>query len=82
METITQKPMGDRVSQLRSERGYTQQQLSELSQIPQYDICKIERGTRNIGLVYARKLSKAFKVPISHFLDECHNFAENMANNP
>ena len=36
--------MGQMLSEARTERGYTQQQLSDLSGVTQADISRIERG--------------------------------------
>jgi transcriptional regulator with XRE-family HTH domain len=82
METIISKPISQRVRELRESLQYSQEKLAQIAGIDQADISKIETGKRTVGFIYARKLSRALNVPVSAFLDECHNFAENMANNP
>lgn len=70
MDTITTSTIGERVRKLRDEKGWTQEQLSEASRIPQPDISSIERGALNIGLKRAKMLARAFRRPLSHFLED------------
>jgi transcriptional regulator with XRE-family HTH domain len=69
METILEKPVAERVREMRETRKLSQERLGELAGIDQADISKIESGKRTVGFIYARKLSRALEVPVSTFLD-------------
>ena len=54
--------MGDRVRQVREERGYTREHLAELANIEVGTLGHIERGNRQPRLETVRKLARALKV--------------------
>jgi len=52
----------------RAKEGLTQQQLSDLTGIPQRHISEMENGKRQIGKERAKKLAKVLKVNYRIFL--------------
>lgn len=56
---------GNRVRELRTERGITQEELAEASGLHPTYIGGIERGERNLGLINIVKIAEALNVPPS-----------------
>ena len=50
-----------------SKKGWTQKELSERLEIKQYNLSRIETGTRAISKAMAKKLSDVFKVDYREF---------------
>ena len=53
---------GERLRELRTERGLTQEQLAELAGVDRNYIGQIERGERNVALVNIVRIAQALKV--------------------
>lgn len=67
--TSAQQKLGKRLKELRIERDYTQEKLSELTGLDRGYISGIERGVRNPAIKNINKLAKALKVSINSLVD-------------
>lgn len=63
--------LSEKISKFRKERGYSQNELAKLADIPQSAISEIETGNReNPGVLTIKKLAKALNVSLADLLDE------------
>ncbi|ACR13918.1 DNA-binding protein [Teredinibacter turnerae T7901] len=67
LETLARNLAGN-VRQLRSERGFTQQQMATLAQIPRPTWASIESGAANPTLSVLSKLANALQVSIEELV--------------
>lgn len=56
------------IKQLRQARGFTQQQLAELSGLPRATCSNLESGTANPTLTVLHTLAKALQIPIEELV--------------
>ena len=73
MKTNIRLKIAKKIKELRRKRGYTQERLSELSDIDYKYLQRIE-GKRppNIKIETIEKLAKAFKISVSKLLEDKH----------
>lgn len=64
-----QRAFGERIRELRAERGLSQEALAHLAGINRTYLGDVERGERNIALENMAKLACAFGVSLSTLLD-------------
>ena len=72
MENNILKQFGARIRQLRKQKGFSQEQLAELTGFHRNYIGMVERGERNPALVNIQAFAKVFGLSIS----ELFNFEE------
>jgi transcriptional regulator with XRE-family HTH domain len=60
--------VGLKIKELRKQKGLTQEQLSELTEIDRTYISDVERGLRNIAIVNLDKIAKVFDVELFELL--------------
>lgn len=60
---------GQRIRQLRTERGLSQEQLAELTAFHRTYIGMVERGERNLSLSNIGVFAKVFEMSISELMD-------------
>lgn len=71
--------MGNRIKELRTAKGWTQQELAARMGVHLSTVSKMEVGTIDVAAKHLKALSEALDAPISELLDEPPNygFAEN-----
>jgi transcriptional regulator with XRE-family HTH domain len=60
--------LGERIRELRKERGWRQIDLAEQAGIHEVHISDLERGSREVGLRHLAALAAAFDLSLSEFL--------------
>jgi transcriptional regulator with XRE-family HTH domain len=76
MKTISQINIGSRIVLLRKNKGYSQEDLAKLLDIPRTSLTQIELGNRNISIIELQKISEIFTISIDSLLIQ--NFDLNM----
>lgn len=64
-----EKKFGDRVRELRRERGWSQEELAHRSGLHRTYISSLERGERNASLKIVQRLADAFLLTIQSLMD-------------
>ena len=67
-EAEIQKQFGDRVRQLRREKGFSQEGLALACDLDRTYIGGVERGQRNISLINIHKIARALGAPAKELL--------------
>jgi len=62
--------LGRRVRLLRSNRGWTQQQLADMTGIGRVHVSELENGKREAGLRMLEKLAASFEITVADLLKE------------
>lgn len=69
MEDIIKHKFAQRIRELRSRYGYTQEKLAELSEIEYKHIQRLEsKNPTDVKLTTLKKLAKAFGIPLQELL--------------
>ena len=68
MKTITQKKIGERISKLRKNKGYSQSELAKLLNISRPSLTQMELGKRNLSVIELKKITDNFSVSIDKLL--------------
>ena len=64
------KFFGKKISEIRKEKGFSQEKLALEADIDRTYMNDIEKGSRNISLKIAHKLSEALNIPLSNLLKD------------
>ena len=67
-DSSTTTAVSRRVRKLRSERGWTQEQLAQMSQIAQPTISRIEKGKRTGNVATLMRIAKALECTVDDLL--------------
>ena len=68
MENIKVR-IGNRIKELREQRGFMQKDLSFAADLDRSYIASVESGVRNISIVNIEKIAKALKVSLTEFFN-------------
>ena len=71
--------MGKRIRETREYIGLTQQQIASALSVPRSAISDIETGKRKVTAEELKSLADLFKHPVSHFLGEEPDVADDVA---
>lgn len=67
--TITQK-IGQRIKELRSERGLSQEALAHIAELDRTYVNSVENGKRNVSIENIHKIAKALKISVRELFDD------------
>lgn len=68
---------GENVARLRTERGFTQEELAKMTGVSKSTIVRIELGTvQHIDMITALKLSSFFRVPLMKLVEVNHDLMD------
>lgn len=70
METITQKELGNRISELRKIKGYSQDELAKILDISRPSLTQIELGNRNVSVIELKKIADNLSISIDKLLSQ------------
>ena len=70
MRNINQKEIGERISELRKSKGYSQLDLAKIIDISRSSLTQIELGKRNISVLELKKIADSLYVSIDNFLSD------------
>ncbi len=62
-----QEDVGNRIKELRNERGISQESLAHIAGLDRTYITSVERGKRNISIVNLEKIASALNISLSEF---------------
>ena len=72
MKMILRREIGERLREIRREKGLTQKELSTRVEVDYSYIGKIERGEQLPSIKMLIRLSEILSIPISYFFQEVH----------
>jgi transcriptional regulator with XRE-family HTH domain len=64
------KKFGEKVKELRLEKGLSQETLAHQAELDRTYIPSIEKGERNVSITVIEKIANALEVKISDLFDE------------
>ena len=70
MATKAREQLARKIRELRQEKGWSQEDLAEVSGLHRTYIGDIERAERNISIDNIEKLAKAFKISITELFKD------------
>jgi transcriptional regulator with XRE-family HTH domain len=62
--------LGRRIRRLRSNRGWTQQQLADMTGIGRVHVSELENGKREAGLRMLERLAASFELTVADLVKE------------
>lgn len=68
MKEVTLKELGNRVREVRHSRGWSQEQLADLSGIHRTYVSSLERGQRNVSVLTLSRIAKGLRVTAAFLL--------------
>jgi len=76
MKIITQKEIGQRISELRKSKGYSQDNLAKMLNISRPSLTQIELGKRNLSVIELKKITNILSVSIDNILSSNYSLTE------
>ncbi len=69
--------VGARITELRKQRGYTREKLSELADVSVQFLADIEKGRKSMTIATLKRISAALLVPTDHIVNGTHESGDN-----
>jgi len=76
MKTINQKEIGQRISELRKSKGYSQHDLAKMLKISRPSLTQIELGKRNLSAIEIKKIADILSITIDKLLSSNYSLSE------
>jgi transcriptional regulator with XRE-family HTH domain len=68
MRNVKQR-VGKRIRELRTQKGYSQEELADLARLHFTYVGSVERGERNISIVNLEKIARALEVDLKSLFE-------------
>jgi len=78
MKTITQKEIGQRISELRKSKGFSQFDLAKMLDISRPSLTQIELGKRNLTAIEIKKIADILFISLDKLLSSNYSLSELM----
>jgi len=78
MEKLTQKEIGRRISEIRKNKGYSQNDLAKMLNISRPSLTQIELGKRNLTVLELNKIANILSISIDKLLSSSFNLDEQL----
>lgn len=67
-DTTFLKKIGERIRDLRHEKGLSQEELADIADVHRTYIGMVERGEKNITVLTVARIAKALNTPVSNIV--------------
>jgi transcriptional regulator with XRE-family HTH domain len=75
---ISQKEIGKRISGIRKEKGFSQQDIANILQMSRPSFTQMELGNRNLSVIELKKISDALTISMDKLLSNDYVSSENL----
>src|SRR6056297_1005506 len=79
MKNLTQKEIGRRISEIRKDKGYSQNDLALMLKLSRTGITQIELGNRNLTVLELKKIANFLSISIDRLLSADFSITDHLS---